>query len=57
MFIGLFDALMPRPETRPFATEVKIYAFIGKAAANLYRDKSLDVRGVAYWSQSSPVFE
>lgn len=46
--VGLFDALMPRPEARPFTMDVKIYAFIAKAAANLYRDASLDVRGVAH---------
>ena len=46
--IGLFDTLMPRPEARPFTKYVKIYAFIAKAAANLYRDRALDVRGVAH---------
>lgn len=46
--IGLFDTLMPRPEARPFTKDVKIYAFVAKAAANLYRDRSLDVRGVAH---------
>ncbi|MBB2692256.1 UNVERIFIED_ORG: type I restriction enzyme R subunit [Rhizobium esperanzae] len=50
--VGLFDALMPRPEARPFTTDVKIYAFIAKAAANLYRDGSLDVRGVAHKVQA-----
>ena len=50
--VGLFDTLMPRPEARPFAAAVKIYAFVAKAAANLYRDKSLDVRGVAYKVQA-----
>lgn len=50
--VGLFDTLMPRPEARPFATDVKIYAFIAKAAANLYRDGSLDVRGVAHKVQA-----
>jgi type I restriction enzyme R subunit len=50
--VGLFDTLMPRPEARPFTTDVKIYAFIGKAAANLYRDGSLDVRGVAHKVQA-----
>jgi type I restriction enzyme, R subunit len=33
-------------------TDVKVYAFIGKAAANLYRDKSLDIRGVAHKVQA-----
>ena len=51
-FVGLFDTLMPRPEARPFANDVKLYAFIAKAAANLYRDKSLDVRGVAHKVQA-----
>lgn len=46
--VGLFDTLMPRPEARPFTKDVKVYAFIAKAAANLYRDRSLDVRGVAH---------
>ena len=46
--VGLFDTLMPRPEARPFAADVKVYVFIAKAAANLYRDKLLDVRGVAH---------
>ena len=50
--VSLFDTLMPRPEARPFAADVKIYAFIAKAAANLYRDKSLDVRGVAHKVQT-----
>ncbi len=50
--VGLFDALMPRPEARPFTRDVKIYAFIAKAAANLYRDRSLDVRGVAHKVQA-----
>jgi type I restriction enzyme, R subunit len=50
--VGLFDTLMPRPEARPFTTDVKIYAFIAKAAANLYRDRSLDVRGVAHKVQA-----
>lgn len=50
--IGLFDTLMPRPEARPFTKDVKIYAFIAKAAANLYRDRSLDVRGVAHKVQA-----
>jgi type I restriction enzyme, R subunit len=50
--ISLFDTLMPRPEARPFGGDVKLYAFIGKAAANLYRDKSLDVRGVAHKVQA-----
>lgn len=50
--VGLFDTLMPRPEARPFTTDVKIYAFIAKAAANLYRDGSLDVRGVAHKVQA-----
>ena len=50
--IGLFDTLMPRPEARPFAPDVKIYVFIAKAAANLYRDKSLDVRGIAHKVQA-----
>jgi hypothetical protein len=50
--VGLFDTLMPRPEARPFAADVKIYAFIAKAAANLYRDASLDVRGVAHKVQA-----
>ena len=38
--VGLFDTLMPRPEARPFSSDVKLYAFIAKAATNLYRDKS-----------------
>ena len=38
---------MPRPEAREFAGDVKLYVFIGKAAANLYRDSSLDIRGIA----------
>ena len=46
-FVSLFDTLMPRPEARPFGEEVKIYVFVGKVAANLYRDASLDVRGLA----------
>ena len=46
-FIGLFDTLMPRPEARAYAADAKLYAFIAKAASNLYRDKSLDIRGVA----------
>ena len=46
--VGLFDTLMPRAEARPFAVDVKIYVFIAKAAANLYRDKLLDVRGLAH---------
>lgn len=50
--VGLFDTLMPRPEARPFTKDVKIYAFIAKAAANLYRDGSLDVRGVAHKVQA-----
>ncbi|RWA68017.1 type I restriction endonuclease [Mesorhizobium sp.] len=50
--VGLFDTLMPRPEARPFTKDVKIYAFIAKAAANLYRDRSLDVRGVAHKVQA-----
>lgn len=50
--IGLFDALMPRPEARAFAIDVKIYAFVAKAAANLYRDASLDVRGVGHKVQA-----
>ena len=50
--VGLFDTLMPRPEARPFAADVKIYVFIAKAAANLYRDKLLDVRGVAHKVQT-----
>lgn len=50
--VGLFDALMPRPEARPFTRDVKIYAFVAKAAANLYRDRSLDVRGVAHKVQA-----
>jgi type I restriction enzyme R subunit len=48
----MFDTLMPRPEARPFTKDVKIYAFIAKAAANLYRDGSLDVRGVAHKVQA-----
>ena len=31
---------------------MKLYVFIAKAAANLYRDKSLDVRGVAHKVQA-----
>lgn len=50
--VGLFDTLMPRPDARPFTTDVKIFAFIAKAAANLYRDGSLDVRGVAHKVQA-----
>lgn len=50
--IGLFDTLMPRPEARPFTRDVKIFAFIAKAAANLYRVGSLDVRGVAHKVQA-----
>ncbi|CDZ54493.1 type I restriction endonuclease subunit R [Neorhizobium galegae] len=50
--VGLFDTLMPRPEAGPFTIDVKIYAFIAKAAANLYRDGSLDVRGVAHKVQA-----
>jgi type I restriction enzyme R subunit len=50
--VGLFDTLMPRPEARPFVGDVKLYVFIAKAAANLYRDKSLDVRGVAHKVQA-----
>lgn len=50
--IGLFDTLMPRPEARPFTNDVKLYAFVAKVAANLYRDKSLDVRGVAHKVQA-----
>lgn len=50
--IGLFDTLMPRPEARPFTKDVKIFAFIAKAAANLYRDGTLDVRGVAHKVQA-----
>ncbi len=45
--VGLFDTLMPRPEAREFTGDVKLYVFIAKAAANLYRDSSLDVRGIA----------
>ena len=45
--IGLYEALMPRPEARPFTNDVKIYAFIAKVASNLYRDGSLDIRGMA----------
>ena len=36
----------------PFCDDVKLYVFIAKAAANLYRDKSLDVRGVAHKVQA-----
>ncbi|MEI9409333.1 type I restriction endonuclease subunit R [Mesorhizobium salmacidum] len=50
--IGLFDTLMPRPEARPFTKDAKIYAFVAKAAANLYRDGTLDVRGVAHKVQA-----
>ena len=50
--VGLFDALMPRPEARPFSRDVKIYVFVAKAAANLYRDASLDVRGMAHKVQA-----
>lgn len=50
--VGLFDTLMPRPEARQFTNNVKIYVFIAKAAANLYRDRSLDVRGVAHKVQA-----
>ena len=50
--IGLFDTLMPRPEARAFSLDVKLYAFIAKAAANLYRDSSLDIRGVAHKVQA-----
>lgn len=50
--IGLFDTLMPRSEARAFSSDVKLYAFIAKAAANLYRDRSLDVRGVAHKVQA-----
>ena len=50
--VGLFDTLMPRPEARPFATDVKVYVFIAKAAANLYRDNLLDVRGLAHKVQA-----
>ena len=45
--VGLFDTLMPRPEAREFTGDVKLYVFIAKAAANLYRDSSLDIRGIA----------
>jgi type I restriction enzyme, R subunit len=45
--VGLFDDLMPRPEARSCAHDVKLYVFVAKAAANLYRDASLDIRGVA----------
>jgi len=50
--ISLFDMLMPRPEARPFTKDVKIFAFVAKAAANLYRDGTLDVRGVAHKVQA-----
>jgi type I restriction enzyme R subunit len=50
--VGLFDTLMPRPEARAFASDVKLYVFIAKAAANLYRDSSLDIRGIAHKVQS-----
>lgn len=53
-FVSLFDTLMPRPEARPFGEEVKIYVFVGKVAANLYRDASLDVRGLANKVQTMP---
>ncbi|MDP9412727.1 MAG: type I restriction endonuclease [Pseudomonadota bacterium] len=49
---GLFDALMPRPEARQFAVDVKLYAFVAKAASNLYRDPQLDIRGVAHKVQT-----
>lgn len=45
--VGLFDTLMPRPEAREFAGDVKLYAYIAKVASNLYRDETLDVRGLA----------
>ena len=36
----------------PFTKDVKTFAFIAKAAANLYRDGTLDVRGVAHKVQA-----
>jgi type I restriction enzyme, R subunit len=36
--VGLFDALMPRPEAREFTGDVKLYTYIAKVASNLYRD-------------------
>lgn len=50
--VGLFDTLMPRPEARAFASDVKLYVFVAKAAANLYRDGSLDIRGIAHKVQA-----
>lgn len=46
-FVGLFDTLMPRLEAREFISDVKLYTYIAKVASNLYRDETLDVRGLA----------
>jgi len=45
MFLETLDLIMPRAEARPFLRDAKILGFIAKSAANLYRDKKLNILG------------
>ena len=44
-FLDTLDVVLPRPEALPFVADAKRFGFIRKAAANLYRDPSLNLIG------------
>jgi len=45
-FLASLAIVMPRPEAMPFVRDAKIFGFIAKVAANLYRDNQLNLEGV-----------
>jgi type I restriction enzyme, R subunit len=44
-FLESLDIVMPRPEALPYIRDAKIFGYINKAAANLYRDFQLNIYG------------
>ena len=44
-FLVSLDIVMPRPEALPYIRDAKIFGYINKAAANLYRDAQLNIFG------------
>lgn len=42
-FLQSMDIVLPRPEALPYVSDAKRLGFINKSAANLYRDRSLDL--------------
>ncbi|MBC8230151.1 HsdR family type I site-specific deoxyribonuclease [bacterium] len=47
-FLGLLNAILPRPEGLPYVQDAKTLGFINQSAANLYRDSQLNIMGVGH---------